>query len=109
MADILIADDHRFIRDMVRITLSTQGWTIAEASSVDQALELARRDPPHAMLLDVTFDEAGSPLQSIVNSQSTAAPKIQLYKYDLDGSASSKSQSRTCRMSYRLSCRCSEP
>jgi DNA-binding response OmpR family regulator len=55
--DILIADDHRFIRDMVRITLSTQGWTIAEASSVDQALELARRDPPNAMLLDVTFDE----------------------------------------------------
>ena len=57
MADILIADDHRFIRDMVRITLSTQGWTIAEASSVDQALDLARRDPPQAMLLDVTFDE----------------------------------------------------
>jgi DNA-binding response OmpR family regulator len=55
--DILIADDHRFIRDMVRITLSTQGWTIAEASSVDQALDLARRDPPHAVLLDVTFDE----------------------------------------------------
>lgn len=42
---------------MVRITLSTQGWTIAEASSVDQALDLARRDPPHAMLLDVTLDE----------------------------------------------------
>jgi DNA-binding response OmpR family regulator len=57
VTDILIADDHRFIRDMVRITLSTQGWTIAEASSVDQALDLARRDPPQAMLLDVTFDE----------------------------------------------------
>jgi DNA-binding response OmpR family regulator len=57
VADILIADDHRFIRDMVRITLSTQGWTIAEAASVDQALDIARRDPPKVVLLDVTFDE----------------------------------------------------
>ena len=57
MTDILIADDHRFIRDMVRITLSTQGWTIAEAATADQALELARRDPPQAVLLDVNFDE----------------------------------------------------
>jgi two-component system, OmpR family, phosphate regulon response regulator PhoB len=55
--DILIADDHRFIRDMVRITLSTQGWTIAEAATPDQTIELARRDPPRAVLLDVVFDE----------------------------------------------------
>lgn len=61
MADILIADDHRFIRDMVRITLSTQGWTIAEAATADQALSLARRDPPHAVLLDVNFDESAGP------------------------------------------------
>ncbi|TMG48052.1 MAG: response regulator [Chloroflexi bacterium] len=61
MADILIADDHRFIRDMVRITLSTQGWTIAEAATPEQALDLARRDPPHAVLLDVMFREDGGP------------------------------------------------
>lgn len=60
MADILIADDHRFIRDMVRITLSTQGWTIAEAATTADALEVARRDPPKAILLDVVFgDEKG--------------------------------------------------
>lgn len=56
MADILIVDDHRFIRDMVRITLSTQGWTIAEAASVDQALDLVRGEPPRVVLLDVNFD-----------------------------------------------------
>ncbi|HEV8535238.1 MAG TPA: response regulator [Candidatus Limnocylindria bacterium] len=61
MANILIADDHRFIRDMVRITLSTQGWSIAEAATPDQALDLARRDPPQAVLLDVVFDEDGGP------------------------------------------------
>ena len=61
MADILIADDHRFIRDMVRITLSTQGWTIAEAATANEALNLARKDPPNAVLLDVNFEEGKGP------------------------------------------------
>jgi DNA-binding response OmpR family regulator len=61
VADILIADDHRFIRDMVRITLSTQGWTIAEAATADQALDLAKRDHPHAVLLDVNFEQGAGP------------------------------------------------
>jgi two-component system alkaline phosphatase synthesis response regulator PhoP len=59
VTDILIADDQRFIRDMVRITLSTQGWTIAEAATPDQTVDLAHRDPPRAVLLDVNFDEDG--------------------------------------------------
>ena len=61
MTDILIADDHRFIRDMVRITLSTQGWTIAEAATADEALDTARRDRPQAMLLDVNLSEGAGP------------------------------------------------
>lgn len=42
---------------MVRITLSTQGWTIAEAATAGQTLDLARRDRPRTILLDVNFDE----------------------------------------------------
>lgn len=61
MPDILVADDHRFIRDMVRITLSTQGWTIAEAATADQTLDLARREMPRTILLDVNFDEGEGP------------------------------------------------
>ncbi len=61
MTDILVADDQRFIRDMVRITLSTQGWTIAEAATPDQTVDLAHRDPPRAVLLDVNFDEDNGP------------------------------------------------
>src|SRR5881409_1160096 len=61
VTDILVADDQRFIRDMVRITLSTQGWTIAEAATPDQTVDLAHRDPPRAVLLDVNFDEDNGP------------------------------------------------
>jgi CheY-like chemotaxis protein len=42
MAKLLIADDLVPIRQMVRITLSTQGWTILEAENGQKALELAR-------------------------------------------------------------------
>jgi two-component system phosphate regulon response regulator PhoB len=53
MATLLIADDLVPIRQMVRITLSTQGWTILEAENGQKALELARSEHPDLMLLDV--------------------------------------------------------
>jgi DNA-binding response OmpR family regulator len=53
MAKLLIADDLVPIRQMVRITLSTQGWTILEAENGQKALEMARAEHPDLMLLDV--------------------------------------------------------
>ena len=53
MAKLLIADDLVPIRQMVRITLSTQGWTIVEAENGQKALEMARSEHPDLMLLDV--------------------------------------------------------
>ena len=56
MTDILIADDQRFIRDMVRITLSTQGWTIAEAglAQLDDIVGAARRRRVDGMIVGNT-------------------------------------------------------
>jgi DNA-binding response OmpR family regulator len=53
MSKLLIADDLVPIRQMVRITLSTQGWTILEAENGAKALELARAEHPDLVLLDV--------------------------------------------------------
>jgi DNA-binding response OmpR family regulator len=53
MAKLLIADDLVPIRQMVRITLSTQGWTILEAENGQKAIEMARSEHPDLMLLDV--------------------------------------------------------
>ena len=53
MAKLLIADDLVPIRQMVRITLSTQGWTILEAENGQKALDMARAEHPDLMLLDV--------------------------------------------------------
>ena len=56
MADILIADDHKVIRDMVRITLSTQGWSIDESDTAKGTIEQVRSTRPRVLLLDVTFE-----------------------------------------------------
>jgi two-component system phosphate regulon response regulator PhoB len=53
MAKLLVADDLVPIRQMVRITLSTQGWTIVEAKNGNEALELVRSEHPDLVLLDV--------------------------------------------------------
>ena len=53
MATLLVADDLVPIRQMVRITLSTQGWTILEAKNGAEALEVARTNNPDLILLDV--------------------------------------------------------
>ncbi len=53
MATLLVADDLVPIRQMVRITLSTQGWTILEAKNGSEALEVARAQKPDLILLDV--------------------------------------------------------
>ena len=53
MAKLLVADDLVPIRQMVRITLSTQGWTILEAKNGSEALDVTRTEKPDLILLDV--------------------------------------------------------
>jgi len=53
MAKVLIADDQQAVRQMVRITLSSQGWSILEASDGAQALSVARAERPDLILLDL--------------------------------------------------------
>lgn len=57
MPRLLIADDQDAIRQMVRITLATQGWHIVEATTGQQALQLAKSEKPDLALLDVDMGQ----------------------------------------------------
>ena len=50
---LLIVDDEPQIRRVLRATLSSQGYTVAEARSGDEALEQIRGQQPDLILLDV--------------------------------------------------------
>jgi DNA-binding response OmpR family regulator len=52
---ILIADDEQLLRDLVETTLSTPEVRILQAADGDTALEMARRERPDLMLLDLVM------------------------------------------------------
>ena len=53
---VLIADDDRAVRALVRVTLMAQGWRVIEATTPDETLAVARREHPEIVLLDVLFE-----------------------------------------------------
>ena len=55
MATILVVDDEPQIRRVLRAALSNQGYTIVEAGTGEEALEVARRENPDLVLLDVNM------------------------------------------------------
>jgi two-component system KDP operon response regulator KdpE len=54
-ASILVVDDEPQIRRVLRSTLTFRGYELVEASSGEEALELARKVKPDLILLDVNL------------------------------------------------------
>lgn len=53
MAKIVIAEDERDIRDLIAFTLRFAGHEVAAASDGEEAVELAEKENPDLILLDV--------------------------------------------------------
>lgn len=51
-ARIVIADDEGDIRSLLRVICEMEGWTVQEASSGSEALELCLQDPPDILVID---------------------------------------------------------
>ena len=54
-AKILVVDDEPQIRRVLRTTLTSHGYTVAEARTGDEALEQIRSERPDLILLDVNM------------------------------------------------------
>jgi two-component system, OmpR family, phosphate regulon response regulator PhoB len=55
----LIIDDEPDVRTFLGTVLRDHGWETSSAGSGDEGLELARREPPDVVLLDVMMPERG--------------------------------------------------
>lgn len=57
---ILIVDDHEIVREGVRSLLTTQRpqWTVSEAASGAEAVELIRKKAPDLVIMDVSMPYA---------------------------------------------------
>lgn len=58
---VLLVDDSRVARMMTRSVVENAcpGWTILEAATGEEALELAAATPPHFVLMDVNMPGMG--------------------------------------------------
>ena len=56
-AKILVADDSRTIRAIVRRTLAAAGFDVTLACDGREAVQLARRDHPDLVILDIQMPE----------------------------------------------------
>ncbi|MGH2489972.1 MAG: response regulator [Candidatus Limnocylindria bacterium] len=76
----MIADDAPEIRAVVRFTLQSQGWIVYEAPTPAAALEVAGRERPDAVVLDVIFrghtDDGYSVCRSLRTAPATSAVPI---------------------------------
>ncbi|MDQ4120528.1 MAG: response regulator [Acidobacteriota bacterium] len=55
MAKILVVEDHADSRDLVRLVLETEGYTITEASTAEDGVKLAKSESPDLILMDVSL------------------------------------------------------
>jgi CheY-like chemotaxis protein len=53
MAKILIAEDERDIRDLITFTLGFAGYEVVAAANGEEAVNLARKEFPDLVLMDV--------------------------------------------------------
>ena len=53
--DILIVDDSADMRHQLRTVFERQGWTVAEATNGQEALDVVTHAPPQVILLDLTM------------------------------------------------------
>lgn len=59
MARVLVVDDHKIIRDLVRLNLEMAGHEVLEAADGEQALEIVEADRPDILVCDLMMPGIG--------------------------------------------------
>jgi two-component system, OmpR family, KDP operon response regulator KdpE len=77
-ANILIVDDEPQIRRVMRSTLTSQGYTVTEAKTGEEALDSIRKERPDLVLLDVNMPGMGGIETCREIRRSSDAPIIML-------------------------------
>src|SRR6202012_1032537 len=58
-ANILVVDDEPQIRRVLRSTLTSQGYVLTDAKTGEEGVDIARKDKPDLILMDVNMPGMG--------------------------------------------------
>jgi two-component system OmpR family response regulator len=82
LADILVVDDDRHIREVVRFALERAGHQVREAADGVEALRMAQASPPDLIVLDIVMPELDGLSVCKALRQSSRVPIIFLSSRD---------------------------
>jgi len=73
--DVLVVDDEPLQRDILQTILREEGYDVETASSVDEALQVVKENPPKIILTDLKMpDRSGMELLDEINNMKPHAP-----------------------------------
>ncbi len=82
-ATVLVVDDEPHIAEVLRAYLARDGYEVRTSGDGDEALELARRDPPDVLILDVMLPgRSGFDLLRALRAEGSRAAVIMLTARD---------------------------
>jgi two-component system response regulator AtoC len=85
---ILVADDDKPIRDLLKEVLSSEGYAVVEASSGREVLQLVSQAPPDLMLLDLRLpDSDGMEVMRRLKERDLAVPTIVITAFGTSSAA----------------------
>jgi DNA-binding NarL/FixJ family response regulator len=80
---VLLADDHRILRDALRSVLATECEVIAEASDGEQAVAIATQLKPHVVVMDIGMPGIGGLAAARrIAKEAPACKVLMLSQYD---------------------------
>jgi excisionase family DNA binding protein len=93
---VLVVDDEASVREVVRINLEMEGYTVREASNAEEGLSAVEDDAPDLILIDVMMPEVDGweMLRRVQERHGTGSIPVIMFSGQLESSAEREAEQR---------------
>jgi excisionase family DNA binding protein len=93
---VLVVDDDPQVREVVRVNLEMEGYTVRDAANAEEGLAAVEDDPPDLILLDVMMPQVDGweMLRRVQERHGTGTIPVVMFSGQLEGSAEREAAER---------------
>ncbi len=93
---VLIVDDDERVREVVRVSLELEGYSVREAGSAEEGLAALEEEPPDLILLDVMMPQVDGweMLRRVQERHGVGAIPVVMFSGKVDEAAANEAESR---------------